>query len=128
MQDKVEPSASFPSNIHNSITASVQSGAVLAGASKEQLADLGRYGEQIGLAFQIVDDLLNVEGTTEQLGKAAGSDAERNKATYPAFFGVEKTKKMAAESVDEALSALTSFDHHADPLRELARYIINRRR
>ncbi len=110
------------------ITASVQSGAVLGGATAEQLDSLTVYGEQIGLAFQIVDDLLNVQGTTEELGKAAGSDALRKKATYPAFFGVDRTKKMAAESVEHALAALTSFDHRADPLRELAGYIIHRRR
>ncbi len=110
------------------ITASVETGAVLAGAGREELSALAGYGRQIGLAFQIVDDLLNVESTTEQLGKAAGSDAQRRKATYPAFFGVEETRKRAHEAVAGALEAIAGFDQRAEPLRELARYIVNRKR
>ncbi|OKY75054.1 MAG: farnesyl-diphosphate synthase [Desulfobulbaceae bacterium DB1] len=110
------------------ITASVQTGAIIGRADDQQFAALSSYGKQIGLAFQIVDDLLNVEGTTAQLGKAAGSDAEQNKATYPSFFGVEKTRKLAGEAVDGAIAALSSFDHEAEPLRELARYIYNRKK
>ncbi|MFA6498585.1 MAG: polyprenyl synthetase family protein [Desulfurivibrionaceae bacterium] len=108
------------------ITASVQAGAIFGQANDQQFAALSRYGVQIGLAFQIVDDLLDVEGTTEDLGKTAGADAERNKATYPAFFGVAKTKIMAKEAVDEAISALEIFDAKAEPLRALARYIYER--
>jgi len=108
------------------ITASVQAGAIFGQANEEQFAALSRYGVQIGLAFQIVDDLLDVEGTTEDLGKTAGADAQRNKATYPAFFGVAKTKIMAKEAVDEALTALEIFDAKAEPLRALARYIYER--
>ena len=110
------------------ITASVQAGAIIGGADDVQYASLTKYGESIGLAFQIFDDLLNVEGTTEELGKAAGSDADRDKATYPAFFGVEGTKIKAQEAVAAAETALADFDHRAEPLRELARYIINRKR
>jgi geranylgeranyl diphosphate synthase type II len=110
------------------ITASVQTGAVLGNCSPEQFLALTRYGLQIGLAFQIIDDLLNVEGTVEQLGKAAGSDAARNKATYPALFGVEKTRAKAREAVQEALAALDGFDERAAVLRELARYILSRKR
>jgi geranylgeranyl diphosphate synthase type II len=108
------------------ITASVQAGAIFGHANEHQFAALSRYGVQIGLAFQIVDDLLDVEGTTENLGKTAGADAERNKATYPAFFGVAKTKIMAKEAVEEALTALEIFDAQAEPLRALARYIYER--
>ncbi|MFZ5765688.1 MAG: polyprenyl synthetase family protein [Thermodesulfobacteriota bacterium] len=108
------------------ITASVQTGAVIGHADQQQFAALTAYGRQIGLAFQIVDDLLNVEGTTEQLGKAAGSDAEQHKATYPAFFGVEKTRQLAREAVDAAVNSLAAFDEKADNLRELARYIQTR--
>jgi geranylgeranyl diphosphate synthase type II len=108
------------------ITASVQAGAIFGQGDEEQFAALSRYGVQIGLAFQIVDDLLDVEGTTEDLGKTAGADAERNKATYPAFFGVAKTKVMAKEAVEEALTALEIFDAQAEPLRALARYIYER--
>jgi len=110
------------------ITCSVQVGAIIGRADAAQYEALTRYGEAIGLAFQIVDDLLNVEGSTEELGKAAGSDAEREKATYPAFFGVEGTRAKAQEAVAMAETALVGFDHQADPLRLLARYIINRKR
>jgi geranylgeranyl diphosphate synthase type II len=110
------------------ITASVQTGAVLGSSTQEQYLALTRYGMQAGLAFQIIDDLLNVEGTEEQLGKAAGSDAARNKATYPALFGVEKSKAKAQEALQEALKALDGFDERADILRDLARYILSRKR
>jgi len=108
------------------ITVSVQSGALLGGAGEDEFLAMTSYGRNIGLAFQIVDDLLNVLGTTEQLGKAAGSDAEHNKATYPAIFGLEATKEKAGEAVAAALEALCRFDHKADPLRALAEYIYTR--
>lgn len=110
------------------ITASVQTGAVLGQSTPEQFAALTRYGLQIGLAFQIVDDLLNVEGTEEQLGKTAGSDAARKKITYPSLFGVDKTRQKAEEAVQEALAALDEFDNRAAMLRDLARYILSRKR
>lgn len=108
------------------ITASVLAGGIAAGASEEKRTLLTEYGNAIGLAFQIVDDILNIESTTEQLGKTAGSDAEQEKATYPAFFGLAKSKEMAKTAVDSALNALESFGSEATPLRELALYIINR--
>ncbi len=108
------------------ITCSVQAGAIAASASKEQFINLTTYGDNVGLAFQIVDDLLNVTATTEQLGKAAGSDAERGKATYPGFFGIEETRRLAQEAVQRALSALSDFDSKAEPLRALATYIYTR--
>lgn len=108
------------------ITGAVQAGAIGAGASARQLTQLMYYGDKIGLAFQIVDDLLNVTSTTEQLGKTAGSDAHRGKATYPAFFGVEQTKMKAEEAVAQAIDALRDFDDKADPLRDLAGYILAR--
>jgi geranylgeranyl diphosphate synthase type II len=110
------------------ITASVQSGAVLGNSTQEQFQALTRYGIQIGLAFQITDDLLNVEGTEEQLGKATGSDAARNKATYPALFGIKKTRQKAEEALQKALTALDGFDDRAAILRDLAQYIISRDR
>jgi geranylgeranyl diphosphate synthase type II len=110
------------------ITASIQAGAVLGGAAPEQFKALTEYGEKIGLTFQIVDDLLNVEGTLEQLGKAAGSDAARQKATYPAFFGVEATKDKARTTSESAIDCLHDFGQQAEPLRELARYIVNRKK
>ena len=110
------------------ITASVQTGGVLGKCTSEQFHALTLYGTQIGLAFQVVDDLLNVEGTQEQLGKAAGSDAARNKATYPALFGLDATREKAQEAVDNALSALEGFGERAAMLRELAKYIVTRKR
>jgi len=110
------------------ITASVLTGAMVAGGSAEQEAALRTYGNNIGLAFQIVDDLLDVEATTEELGKPAGSDAEADKVTYPSLFGVETTRTMAREAVKEALTALENFDAHADPLRALAHYIVDRKK
>ena len=108
------------------ITCAVHAGAIGAGADAEQTRQLIAYGDNIGLAFQIVDDLLNVTATTEQLGKAAGSDVNRGKATYPAFFGIEETRVKAQEAVTGAINALAGFDHHAAPLRALAEYVYTR--
>ncbi|RUM35996.1 MAG: polyprenyl synthetase family protein [Desulfobulbus sp.] len=108
------------------ITASVLSGALGAGADADQLKAMQVFGDNIGLAFQIVDDLLDVISTTEELGKTAGSDARNNKATYPAFFGVDKTREMAEQAVQRSLDALSMFNRSADPLRALARYIVDR--
>jgi geranylgeranyl diphosphate synthase, type II len=110
------------------ITASVQTGAVIGQASQSQFEALTVYGKAIGLAFQIVDDLLDVEGTEEKLGKAVGADAALNKATYPSLFGVEETRKKAIAAVDNALAALEGFDEKAEYLRELAKYIYYRNR
>ena len=108
------------------IRASVRVGALYAKAGKRQLADLTRYGELVGLAFQIADDILDITGTQEEIGKDVGSDLEKDKKTYPSFFGLEESRRRAVEVVDHALASLKSFDRKADPLRELARYIINR--
>jgi geranylgeranyl diphosphate synthase type II len=108
------------------ITCSIHAGATGAGANKNEIDKLIHYGDKIGLAFQIVDDLLNATGTTEQLGKTAGSDNERGKATYPSFFGIEKSREKALEAVQEAIASLEGFDHKANPLRELANYIYTR--
>lgn len=110
------------------ITVSVQAGGVMGNADSEQFQALTKYGEHIGLTFQIVDDLLNVEGSLEQLGKAAGSDAARQKATYPALYGVEATKEKARATVESAIDCLRGFDQRAEPLRELARYIVTRKK
>lgn len=109
------------------ITASVVSGGLAAGAAKEQEHALTSYGNNIGLAFQIIDDLLDVVSTTEELGKPVGSDEEADKVTYPSLFGIDQSKKMAQEAVANALDSLAIFDHHADPLRGIATYIIERK-
>ena len=110
------------------ITAAVQCGGLVAGADPDQEAALCAYGDNIGLAFQIVDDLLDVVATTEELGKTAGSDERAQKVTYPSLFGVETSKTMAREAAAEAVAALASFDRKADPLRALANYIVDRRK
>ncbi len=133
--DITNENSTFPfetlQSIHRSktgalITASVVTGAIAANASPKQIAALEQYGNHIGLAFQIVDDLLNVTATTKQLGKAAGSDVELGKATYPAFFGIDKTRELAEKTVEDAKNCLTDFDEKALPLRLLADYIYTR--
>ncbi|THB73865.1 MAG: polyprenyl synthetase family protein [Desulfobulbaceae bacterium] len=108
------------------ITCSLQAGAICGGADKVQLAKLSEYGAHIGLAFQIVDDLLDATATTAQLGKTAGSDESRGKATYPALFGIEETRQKARDATAAAISSIEGFDLKADPLRNLADYICSR--
>jgi geranylgeranyl diphosphate synthase type II len=109
------------------IRASVRIGATVGGATPAQLEALTGYAEDIGLAFQIADDVLNVVGTREELGKDARTDASRGKKTYPSFFGVAGARKLAEERVASAIQQLKDFDAKADPLRELARYITARK-
>lgn len=109
------------------ITASVVAGALAGGADDVQLDAIRRYGEAAGLAFQIADDILDIEGSSEDLGKTAGSDQARGKATYPAVMGLEAARKEAAKMMDAAMQALESFGSAADPLREIARYIVERK-
>ncbi len=108
------------------ILVSVQTGARLGGAEGETLRAFTRYGERVGLAFQIADDVLNVVGKTELMGKSAGSDRPKKKATYPALLGIEESKKRARELTGLAVEALTRFGPEADPLREIARFIVLR--
>jgi geranylgeranyl diphosphate synthase type II len=108
------------------ILASVRVGARLGGADGESLKGLIRYGERIGFAFQIVDDVLDVEGKTEILGKNAGSDLSKGKSTYPSLVGLVESKKRASELVDSAIEALAPFGQEAEPLRGIARFIISR--
>ena len=111
------------------ITAAVLSGALVGGATPRQEAALETYGNSIGLAFQIADDILDVESTTEELGKSAGSDAKAHKVTYPSLFGLEASHKMASDAADAAVAALTDFAlPQAEPLRALAHYIVDRKK
>lgn len=110
------------------IKASVVAGAMLGGASDSQIGDMTRYGENIGLAFQISDDILDLESDCETLGKSVGADAKMGKATYPAVAGIEQSKHIQAKLIDDALAALETFDHRADPLRAVARYVIERKK
>lgn len=109
------------------IKAAVVAGAILGGADQHKLAAVTRYGEAAGLAFQIADDILDIEGTTEEIGKDAGSDQERGKATYPAVMGLAAAKEEARLMMDEAFKALEIFGAEADPLREIAKYIVQRK-
>jgi geranylgeranyl diphosphate synthase type II len=108
------------------ISVSIRAGAILAGASEPELTSLSDYGRQIGLAFQIADDILNVEGNRALLGKETGSDAARGKVTFPALLGIEESRSRAEKLVLGALAALSSFDDRAEPLREIARYVLSR--
>lgn len=110
------------------IEASVFSGATLGGGRQEQIEQLGIYAKNIGLAFQIRDDILNVEGDPALLGKAVGTDKIRQKNTYPFLMGLEKSKSLAEALVNRALQAIESFDNKADPLRAIANYIVRRKR
>jgi len=108
------------------IRVSVHMGAILAGAPEEALAHLSEYGTLIGLAFQVVDDILDEEGTTEQLGKDAGSDREHGKATFPAVCGMEESRRYARELIDRAWKEIEFLGDKKSTLHELADYIITR--
>ncbi len=107
------------------IQVSIEAGAIMAQATQRQLESLSRFGECIGLSFQIADDVLDIEGG-EEIGKDRGSDIANQKATYPALLGLEESKRLARELTDEALSVLSDFDTKADPLREIAKYVVYR--
>ncbi|MDP8218517.1 MAG: polyprenyl synthetase family protein [Candidatus Theseobacter exili] len=102
-------------------------GGRIAGATNAQMKALNIFGEKLGLAFQITDDLLDVEGSFELTGKKTGYDKQLNKATYPALFGYKKSKIMANEAIKASINALNEFDIAAEPLRELACSILNRK-
>lgn len=110
------------------IIASVQSGGVSVGAEPDIINKLTIYADKIGLAFQVVDDILNIEGDPDIMGKAAGSDDLNYKMTFPAIIGLDNSKKFAKELVEHASDCISIFDESADPLRAIAAYIINRDR
>jgi len=108
------------------IRASVRIGALYARASEKRFKALTRYGEMVGLAFQIADDILDITGTQAEIGKDVGSDLKKGKKTFPSFYGLEESRRRANEVSAKAIDALKDFDKKADPLRELAKYIVNR--
>jgi geranylgeranyl diphosphate synthase type II len=110
------------------ITASLVSGGIYGGAKDGEVQKLRAFGQSIGLAFQIVDDVLDVTQTSEQLGKTAGKDTAAQKATYPALFGIEESERKADSLVNAALSELESFGKRANTLKELARYLVERKK
>ena len=133
MMEGKEVDPSMVDFIHNHktgalISASVSSGAILGGGSRQELEDIALYGNKIGLAFQISDDILNIEGDSEEMGKRAGSDAQKRKNTYPSVHGMERSKVILAELVDTAINSLKQFGNSADPLRQIAGYIIERKK
>lgn len=132
LSEDVEPDDEALSFIHRHktaalIAASVRVGGILAGCDEERLVNLTRYGENVGLAFQVIDDILDVEGETEILGKPKGSDEKKKKMTYPRLYGIERSKEMALDLIRDAINSLSVFDERADPLREIARYLVERK-
>lgn len=108
------------------IESSLLVGAQIAGASAEEQAILQNYGRNTGLAFQIIDDILDIESTTEELGKDVGSDVERGKATYPSIIGLEESKLKAKELINLAYADLAKLNHDTTILKEIADFIITR--
>ena len=109
------------------LSASLEIGAILGGGDESQIKMLRNYGHHLGLAFQITDDLLDVEGDAALMGKTPGSDQAKNKMTYPALLGLVQSKEAARDHVERALEALGSFGAAAEPLRAIARYLLVRK-
>jgi geranylgeranyl diphosphate synthase type II len=131
--EQTAPTAEMLEYIHRAktaalITASLVSGAIYAGAQPDDVQKLRAFGRSIGLAFQIVDDVLDVTQTSEQLGKTAGKDTAAQKMTYPALFGIEESIRKADELVCQAFAELKVFGDRAENLRELARYLVERKK
>jgi geranylgeranyl diphosphate synthase type II len=127
------PTAEMLEYIHRSktaalITASLVSGGIYAGAKDNQVARLRAFGLSIGLAFQIVDDVLDVTQTSEQLGKTAGKDTASEKVTYPALFGIEASIARADALVNDGFAVLDGFGEQAEPLKEVARFLVERKK
>ena len=131
--EHTQPTVEMLEYIHRSktaalITASLVSGGLYAGAKSNEVKKLRAFGQSIGLAFQIVDDVLDVTQTSEQLGKTAGKDTAAQKATYPALFGIEESLRKADALVSAAFAELDSFGERAETLKELARYLVERKK
>jgi len=131
--EHTRPTAEMLEYIHRAktaalITASIVSGGIFAGAKDSETRRLRAFGQSIGLAFQIVDDVLDVTQTSEQLGKTAGKDTAAQKATYPALFGVDESVHQADSLVSAALKELGGFGERAETLKQLARYLVERKK
>jgi geranylgeranyl diphosphate synthase type II len=130
--ERKTPTALLLESIHKAKTgallrASVRMGGIYANATEKQLDALSRYGEHIGLAFQIVDDLLDVEESSEALGKTAGKDQAQQKITFPAVYGLEQSREMAEQERVAAHGAVRIFDDRAGRLRQIADFIVQRK-
>jgi geranylgeranyl diphosphate synthase type II len=126
-----KPTAELVEAIHRSktgalITVSIVAGGLIGGASVEEVTHLRRFGERAGLAFQIVDDILDVTQSSEELGKTAGKDTASDKATWPAVFGLDASRETAAELLRDGLAELERFGTRADPLKAVARALVER--
>lgn len=131
--ERQPPTAELLDRIHRAKTgallrASVRMGAICAGAAESELAALTCYGEHIGLAFQIVDDILDVEQSSEALGKTAGKDAQQHKITFPAVYGLPESHRMAEQECESACRALVPFGDRALRLRQIAELIVQRKK
>jgi geranylgeranyl diphosphate synthase type II len=131
--ERTTPTAEMLEYIHRAktaalITASLVSGGLYAGAKEREVKKLRGFGQSIGLAFQIVDDVLDVTQTSEQLGKTAGKDTAAQKATYPVLFGIEESERKANSLVNAAFEELGSFGERAETLKELGRYLVERKK
>jgi geranylgeranyl diphosphate synthase type II len=132
LSEKKEPDTETLHFIHTHKTgallrASVRMGPILFGSDQEVLDALSVYGERVGLAFQVIDDILDIEGSTEELGKTVGGDEKIKKMTYPRLYGLRRSKEIAKDLIAEAHAALSLFSSEADALRKIADYILARR-
>ncbi|MFW6164156.1 MAG: polyprenyl synthetase family protein, partial [Planctomycetota bacterium] len=130
--ERAEPTAEAVGFIHRHKTAALiataaRLGAMAAEAARGTVDRLGRCGHSLGLAFQVADDVLDVEASSEEIGKTAGKDAASGKVTYPAVFGAAESRRRAEQLVEQALAELAPFGPEADLLRDLARYVIQRK-
>lgn len=108
------------------IRVSVRTGAILSGAGENDLDQLTRYAEHLGMAFQIADDILDITGDAKKMGKPSGSDQKNNKATYPALYGLDEARKMAQAEAEKAIHCLEAYGDKAEFLRELVRFTVER--
>ncbi|MGK7929869.1 MAG: geranylgeranyl diphosphate synthase CrtE [Microcystaceae cyanobacterium] len=108
------------------LESSVVCGAIIAGAKDSDVERLTKYAQNIGLAFQIIDDILDITATQEELGKSIGKDQAAQKATYPSLWGIEASRHQAQSLIDDAIEQLTIYDGKADPLRAIAQFIVSR--
>ncbi len=105
----------------------MRTGAMMAETSPAKLNSLTECGEKVGLAFQVIDDILDITGTKEELGKSTGADSARGKNTYPSTFGLEESQKIAEKLISDSLAAISRFNKKAEPLSAIAKYILSRR-
>jgi geranylgeranyl diphosphate synthase type II len=129
--ERLKPTPELVEAIHRAktgalIRVSVVAGGVFAGANDDDVARLDRFGRKAGLAFQIVDDVLDMTVDSSQLGKTAGKDQATEKATWPAVYGIEQSRRDAVQLIDEAFAALAPYGDRADGLKSVARYLIER--